>query len=163
MWVLLEKNLGVLCFSDFEILLHSLLQLALSSSLAHLRDTFYGAKRRIWYRFPTPGCPPDRIRESVRCPSRQNMFALFLLTVFMVDGDSILQFLSFLYHGDSCSTSPRSIPGVLNLQGFDLSKSRSCATLCERRERKGGWFTSVSHLSRGPLVYLGATRDENPN
>ena len=90
------------------------------------------------------------------------MVALFVFTVFMVDGNSILQILiislSWRFLFDQSKIFPITfIPGVLNLQGFHLSKSRSerKPTLCERRERKvdglplfrisaeGAWFIWV--------------------
>ena len=160
MRVLLEKNLGfrVSAISKFCCTV-SLLQLALSSSLVHFATPFMArfTVHLISFnsnpRMSTTQNP--RIREMsskiwLRCLYSP---CLWLMAIQSCNSYHFLIMEIFIWPVQDLSNY---IPGVLNLQGFNLSKSRSWKpTLCERRERKvdglplfrisaeGAWFIWV--------------------
>ena len=165
MRVLLEKNLGF-GVSAIEILLHSLLQLALSSSLAHFATPFMArfTVHLISFnsnpRMSTTQNPRIREMSSKICSHCLYSTCLWLMAIQSCNSYHFLIMEIFYL------TSPRSF----QLHLFPESWT-SRVSICQKagaenqhavnagKERWiGGWFTSVSHLSRGRLVYLGATR-----
>lgn len=169
MRVLLEKNLGfrVSAISKFCCTV-SLLQLALSSSLVHFATPFMArfTVHLISFnsnpRMSTTQNP--RIREMsskiwLRCLYSP---CLWLMAIQSCNSYHFLIMEIFIWPVQDLSNYIYS--RSLEPPGFQFVKKPELKTnTLWTPGKKGGWFTSVSHLSRGRLVCLGATRDENPN
>lgn len=157
MRVLLEKNLGF-GVSAIEILLHSLLQLALSSSLAHFATPFMArfTVHLISFnsnpRMSTTQNP--RIREMsskiwLRCLYSP---CLWLMAIQSCNSYHFLIMEIFIWPVQDLSNYIYS--RSLEPPGFQFVKTPELKTnTLWTPGKKGGWFTSVSHLIRAPGLF----------